>query len=184
MAGGESGAGKEMGAGHGTGGLSAPSAGVWEGVWAQAWQLRIEVAWGDCDDAGIVFYPHFFRWMDTAFHRWLLALGSSHRLITRQFGLIGLPIVEADAKFRSPVSYDDTLVVGVRIEQWLPRRLRVAYRGAKPDGTMVFEGHEIRAPAARDAATGRLRGIDIGPQFRAVFGQGLEADRQSGKASG
>lgn len=142
---------------------------TWGGTWADAWRMDIEIAWGDCDDAGIVFYPHFFRWMDTAFHKWLRVLGSSHRDITRDLGLIGLPIVEANAQFRSPVSYDETLVVGVRIEQWMPRRFKVAYRGARPDGTIVFDGHEVRAPAARDAATGRLTGRDIGPDFKAIF---------------
>ena len=48
---------------------------AWDGDWAEAWRLSHEIAWGDCDDAGIVFYPHFFRWMDTAFHRWLRERG-------------------------------------------------------------------------------------------------------------
>ena len=26
----------------------------------------IRIQWGDCDPAGIVFYPNFFRWMDAA----------------------------------------------------------------------------------------------------------------------
>jgi 4-hydroxybenzoyl-CoA thioesterase len=143
---------------------------VWSGEWSSAWRLEIEIAWGDCDDAGIVFYPQFFRWMDTAFHRWLRVLGSSHRDIVKRFNLIGLPIVDAGAQFRSPVTYDDTLIVGVRIVEWQPRRLRVAYQGAKRDGTLVFEGHEIRAMAAKDAVTGRLKGIDITPDFKALFG--------------
>ena len=142
---------------------------AWAGEWGAAWRMEVEVAWGDCDDAGIVFYPHFFRWMDTAFHKWLRTLGSGHRHITRDFSLIGLPIVEANAQFRSPVSYDETLAVGVRIEAWMPRRFKVAYRGAKTDGTVVFDGHEVRAPAARDAATGRLSGRDINEEFRAIF---------------
>lgn len=145
----------------------APSA--WTGEWSKAWRMTVDIAWGDCDDAGIVFYPHFFRWMDTAFHAWLRSRGSGHRQITHQFGLIGLPIVEANAQFRSPVSYDDSMAVAVRVTEWQPRRFRVGYRGARPEGTLVFEGHEVRAFAARDATTGRLRGMDIAPDFKSLL---------------
>ena len=143
---------------------------AWIGDWAHAWLMDVEIAWGDCDDAGIVFYPHFFRWMDTAFHKWLRVRGSSHREIVKRFGLIGLPIVEANAQFRSPVSYDEMIHVGIRVTEWQPRRFRVGYRGAKPDGTLVFEGHEIRAFAARDAASGRMKGLEVAHEFKALLG--------------
>ena len=139
-------------------------------LWAGAWRMTFEIAWGDCDDAGIVFYPQFFRWMDTAFHRWLRARGSSHRDIVKRFGLVGLPIVDAGAQFRSSISYDEELVVMVRIADWQGRRFRVAYRGMRPDGSNVFEGHEVRALAARDPDTGRLKGRDVTPEFKALFG--------------
>jgi 4-hydroxybenzoyl-CoA thioesterase len=132
--------------------------------------MEVEIAWGDCDDAGIVFYPHFFRWMDTACHRWLRALGMSHRDVVHRFGVIGLPLVDVGAQFRSPVSYDDTLIIAVRVAEWQPRRFRLAYRGTRPDATLVFEGHEIRAFVARDAGSGRLKGIDIAPEFKALLG--------------
>ena len=138
--------------------------------WAGAWRMTFEIAWGDCDDAGIVFYPQFFRWMDTAFHRWLRSRGSSHRDITQRFGLVGLPIVEANAQFRSSISYDDELVVLVRIAEWQGRRFRAGYRGMRLDGSAVFDGHEVRALAARDPETGRLKGRDVTPEFKALLG--------------
>ena len=143
---------------------------AWSGDWANAWRMEVDIAWGDCDHAGIVFYPHFFRWMDTAFHRWLRSMGSSHRDITKRFGLVGLPLVDVGAVFRSPVSYDDTMMVGVRVDEWQARRFRLGYRGARPDGTLVFEGHEVRAFAARDAMTGKLKGADIAPEFKTLLG--------------
>jgi YbgC/YbaW family acyl-CoA thioester hydrolase len=138
---------------------------------ATGWTTELEIAWGDCDDAGIVFYPHFFRWMDTAFHRLLRAKGTSHRDLTQRYGVIGTPIVEAHAEFRSPVSYDDTLVIEVRVGDWAKSRFKIAYTGRRPDGTLVFEGHEVRAFAARDAATGRLRGREIAEEFKGLFAQ-------------
>ncbi len=40
---------------------------------------QIEVGWGDCDPAGIVFYPNFYRWFDACSHALLTARGLSHR---------------------------------------------------------------------------------------------------------
>jgi YbgC/YbaW family acyl-CoA thioester hydrolase len=134
-----------------------------------AWTTAYEIEWGDCDDAGIVFYPHFFRWMDTSFHRFLRARGTSHRKAIEEYGLIGLPIVEAHAEFRSAVSYDDTMTVSVRIADWQPRRFRIAYEGRKPDSSLVFEGYEIRACASRDAATGKLSGREVPAMLKAAL---------------
>ena len=41
------------------------------------------VEWGDCDEAGIVYYPRYFYWMDCAFHRFLRARGLSYREFKR-----------------------------------------------------------------------------------------------------
>ena len=35
--------------------------------------LRIE--WGDCDPAGIVFFPNYSRWMDAASHHFFVRCG-------------------------------------------------------------------------------------------------------------
>ena len=35
----------------------------------------VQIQWGDCDPAGIVFYPNFLRWMDAASLRYFSADG-------------------------------------------------------------------------------------------------------------
>ncbi len=39
---------------------------------------EVTVEWGDCDPAGIVSYPSYFRWCDQASHRLLVAAGVAH----------------------------------------------------------------------------------------------------------
>lgn len=34
-----------------------------------------DITFGDCDPAGIVFYPNAFRWMDAGFHTLLRPVG-------------------------------------------------------------------------------------------------------------
>lgn len=39
--------------------------------------VRVQVGWGDCDPAGIVFYPRFYVWMDTVSHVLAREMGAS-----------------------------------------------------------------------------------------------------------
>src|SRR5476649_1911306 len=72
------------------------------------------IAWGDCDAAGIVYYPRFFHFMDIAFQTLMRKADLNHRILLRQFG-VRVPIVDANAKFLSPASYEDRLVVNAEI---------------------------------------------------------------------
>ena len=40
--------------------------------------MTLTVGWGDCDPAGIVFYPNYFRWFDDASWRLFEAGGLPH----------------------------------------------------------------------------------------------------------
>ena len=71
--------------------------------------LRIE--WGDCDPAGIVFYPRFFAWMDLASHVLAREMGIPREAMLPPGGDCGFPIVGATAQFLSSAKMDDQLEV-------------------------------------------------------------------------
>ena len=60
------------------------------------------VEWGDCDDFGIVYYPHYFEWFDSAFHRMCLTKGYTQRNLREKFGAQGTPLIDADVTFSRP----------------------------------------------------------------------------------
>lgn len=127
----------------------------------------VEVAWGDCDAAGIVFYPQFFRFMDTAFHRLLRSRGTGQRELQGEFGVLGTPLMEASAVFKSPARYDDILAMRVVIEELGPKIIRIAYSASLGD-RLVFTGREVRALVAeRD---GKLKSVELPEAFRSLFG--------------
>ena len=37
--------------------------------------IQLHVEFGDCDPAGIVFYPNYFRWMDVGTRRFFASCG-------------------------------------------------------------------------------------------------------------
>jgi 4-hydroxybenzoyl-CoA thioesterase len=140
----------------------------WEGLRAMAggylWGATVE--FGDCDEAGIVFYPKYFYWFDCAFQGLLRRCGLSQRALRARFGAV-TPIVDAGARFRAPASYDDVLAVAVAVELWEERRFRLRYEVRCGD-RLVAEGHEVRAWAVLKP-DGGIGGGAVPAGFRALL---------------
>jgi len=121
------------------------------------------IEWGDCDEAGVVFYPNYFYWLDCTFQRLLRDRGLSQRELMRRFGAV-TPLVDAGAKFRGPAKYDDVLRVEALVETWETRRFRMVYKLSVAD-RLVAEGFEVRAWANKDA-NGAMSGCPIDETFK------------------
>ena len=129
-------------------------------------KTKIIIEWGDCDEAGIVFYPNYFYWFDCAFQRLLRARGLSQRELRRRFQAV-TPIVKADADFKAPARYDDELEIDVTMTLESPRRFKAGYH-LRTNGKTIAVGYELRA-FARIAADGSLSGADVDPEFFALL---------------
>ncbi|MEM9740891.1 MAG: acyl-CoA thioesterase [Pseudomonadota bacterium] len=115
------------------------------------------VSFGDCDPAGIVFYPNIFAWLDRTFHGFLREAGGGHGAICAALGLKGVGLVEAHCGFRSPLVDGNALTVTITDIDWGERGFRVAYSGdvgARP----AFKGYEDRALFVEQ--DGRMRAGD------------------------
>jgi 4-hydroxybenzoyl-CoA thioesterase len=79
----------------------------------------VQIEFGDCDPARIVWFPNFFRWIDAASRHFFVSCGVPpwHEL-EKSRGLIGTPIVNTEAKFLSTVTYGDRLDIKVSIPEW------------------------------------------------------------------
>jgi len=111
---------------------------------------RFTVEFGDCDPAGIVFYPNYFRWMDAASLHFFRAVGVPpwHELAA-ETGIIGTPIVDVSARFLRTASYGDLIDVEATIVEWRGKSFvfkHVIRRGAD----ILVEGVEVRIFARRN----------------------------------
>lgn len=131
-----------------------------------AFKRELTIAWGDCDDAGIVFYPNFFYWYDTTYHFYLSSLGTDLRDIKARFQAV-TPLVDAGSKFRSPITYGDVVQIEAKLAEWADRRFRLEYVVTCGD-RLVATGHELRAWAQFDE-NGKLRGAPVPEEFKALF---------------
>lgn len=131
-------------------------------------QLDVRIVWGDCDEQGIVFYPQYFYWMDSAFQALLRDAGLSLRAMREEFDMVGLPIVEANARFRSSVSHEDILRIEATMAHVGEKSLRAEYNGYCGD-RLVFEGFEARVWLGH-AGDGRPAAAAIPAAFKTAFG--------------
>ena len=107
--------------------------------------LRIE--WGQCDPAGIVFYPQYLIIFDTS-TGWLFErTGLTPLAMRKKYGIVGIPIVEVRARFLVPCRFDDEVIVESEVSEWGRSSFTVRHRVLK-EGKLALEGFEKRVWAA------------------------------------
>ncbi len=129
--------------------------------------LETIVQWGDCDEQGVVFYPRYFYWMDCGYQGLLRSRRLNQRMLRARFGVVGTPLVKAEATFAAPVTYEDRLIVEAEIARWGDSSFAVAYRGLS-GGRVVFSGNEIRVWLM--PGDGSPRAMTVPAEFRAALG--------------
>jgi 4-hydroxybenzoyl-CoA thioesterase len=130
---------------------------------------RVDVHFGDCDPAGIVFFPNFSRWMDEASLAFFMACGlPPWRELEKTRGIVGTPLLEIHTKFIKPATYGQTLEVHTTIEDWAAKTFRHRHVVKRGD-TLICEGTEVRAFIVRDAADReRIRAIPVPEDIKAL----------------
>jgi 4-hydroxybenzoyl-CoA thioesterase len=121
-------------------------------------QIDIPVEWGDSDPATIVFYPNFFKWFDIGTWRLFEAAGLSYDVLTSEYGLCGMPLVEATAKFSSPIRYGDTVRLTSHVSVWSRKTFEVTHR-AEVGGQLRARGSETRVLARQPAGPGTIEAV-------------------------
>lgn len=110
----------------------------------------VEIEFGDCDPAGIVYYPNYFRMFDASTaHLFEAALGMKKIAWIRHFGIVGIPMVDTGAKFLRPSAFGDVVSIETTITELRRSSFVVGHRLFSGDALAV-EAHEIRVWAGRD----------------------------------
>ena len=129
----------------------------------------VNVQFGDCDPGGIVFFPNFSRWMDAASLMFFTQCGvPPWRVLERERGIVGTPLLEINTKFLKTVTYGETIQIATHIEEWRRAVFIQMHRVTRGD-ELVCEGREVRAFVKRDDNDrDRLRAIPIPDDIRAL----------------
>jgi len=130
----------------------------------------VRIEWGDCDPAGIVFYPRFFAMFDASttalFER---ALGMSKYRFLQRYGVIGYPMADTRARFILPAKFGDDVVIETTVKEFRRTSFDVEHRLTN-GGELAVENFETRVWAARDPADPeRLKAVPIPAEVVAKF---------------
>jgi 4-hydroxybenzoyl-CoA thioesterase len=98
------------------------------GPCAGVFRLPVHVRWGDCDPAGIMYFPRFFERFHDAMERWFevsLGLPYDALIVGRR---LGLPSVHTEADFRVPCRFGERLEVELQVAKLGRSSIELSYR--------------------------------------------------------
>ena len=131
---------------------------------------EMEVEWGHCDPAGIVFHPRYFEWFDACAAALLdLATGEPKAATLRRYGIVGIPVVEAGANFHAPCRHGDLVSIVTTIADVGRSSFKLRH-ALRHGATLAVEGWSTRVwagPHPDDPA--RIRAVPLPPGLAARF---------------
>lgn len=109
---------------------------------------RLRVRFHECDPQGVVFYAHYFAYVDVALtEMWREAFGSYGDVVAAGTDVV---VVEAASTFRASARFDDDLDVELRIERLGTTSMAMA-TAIRRDDELLVDGRIVHVFV--DAAT-------------------------------
>jgi len=111
----------------------------------------IHVEWGDCDPAGIVYYPRYFAYFDNCTAALFEAAGLPKHQMLKAYGIVGIPMVDTRARFLAPSHFGDDVIVESSITEWRRSSFDVQHKLFRRE-VLSVECSETRVWAVRSTA--------------------------------
>jgi 4-hydroxybenzoyl-CoA thioesterase len=126
---------------------------------------QVTVQWGDCDPAGIVYFPNYFSYFDASTNAlFLRALGFNKYEMIRKYDIVGIPLVDVSARFILPSVFGEVVTIESSVAEIGRSSFRMLHRLLK-DETLAVEGRETRVWVGRDPNNpDKLKGKPIPPE--------------------
>jgi 4-hydroxybenzoyl-CoA thioesterase len=123
--------------------------------------LRIE--WGDCDPAGIVFYPRYLAFFDASTTALIeRALGMTKHAYLKAYDCAGHPLVSTHARFIIPTRFGDDVTIESTVTAIRRSSFDIGHRLIK-DGRLAVEGSETRVWVRGDPAGKGMKSAPLPP---------------------
>ena len=130
----------------------------------------IHVEWGDCDPAGIVYYPRYFAYFDNCTAALFEAAGLPKHQMLKTYGIVGIPMVDTRARFFAPSRFGDDVAVESSISEWRRSSFEVQHKLFKGE-VLAVECSETRVWAVRSKTNPeRIEGQSVPQDVIARFG--------------
>ena len=129
----------------------------------------VQLRWGECDPAGIIFYPTYFLWFDAAAWNMFAQVGYDAKRMRAEHR--SMPLVAAACEFKHPAEQEDRCEVRSRVSRWGGKSFVVAHDVVRvADGALLAQGSETRVWGRYENGPGTaLKGQPIGEDLKALF---------------
>jgi 4-hydroxybenzoyl-CoA thioesterase len=105
--------------------------------------LNYTVRFGDCDPAGIVYFPRFYDFFHQAMEAWFPAeLGLGYDVFIRGRKL-GFPAVRSEAEFQQPSRFGETISIELRVTKLGRSSINFGYRIRGPEAELRVSGASV-----------------------------------------
>jgi 4-hydroxybenzoyl-CoA thioesterase len=130
--------------------------------------LNYTVRFGDCDPAGIVYFPRFYDFFHQAMETWFPAeLGFGYDEFVRGRKL-GFPAVRSEADFERPSRFGETIAIGMRVTKLGRSSIGFGYVITGPQGEVRVRGASVCVCMDLDPSSpGHGRGVELPGDLRA-----------------
>ena len=121
----------------------------------------VRIEWGDCDPAGIVYYPRYLAFFDACTSALIeRALGMTKQQYLKAYDFGGHPLVNTHARFIIPTRFGDDVTIETRATDVRRSSFDVHHRLLK-NGALAVEGFETRVWVQGDPAKGTMKSAPI-----------------------
>ena len=136
----------------------------------------IRIEWGDCDPAGIVYFPRYLEYFDRCTRALFERAGFFKRDMLKKYSIAGIPVVDIQAQFMIPSRYGDDVVVESSVSKWGDSSFVVRHRLMR-GGALAIECFETRVWVAQVSEDPlKFAGRSIPQKVKKAFGDMAQAE--------
>ena len=130
---------------------------------------RRTLAWGECDPAGIIFYPNYYRFMDEA--AWAMFAQAGYGAERMRSEHYSLPLVNSGCEFLSSPLFGDEIEIRSKVAKWGRSSFSLAHEFVlAKDGRLLARGSESRVWCRYEAGPGSpLKSVPIPNDVRVAL---------------
>ena len=127
-------------------------------------EVRLRVRYAETDKMGVVYHSNFFIWMEIGRVELMRNLGFDYKQMELEDDC-HLPVVDARCRYKSPVYYDEEVIVRTELRNIRQSLMRFGYEIMRQkDGTLVAE-----AETTHIVVNARMEKRQLPHRYRAAF---------------
>ena len=134
-------------------------------------QRKHFIEFGDCDPAGIVYFPRYLEWFDAALQHHFRQLGLAKADIIAKYGFVAFPVVDLKVTYSTPSTFHEEVIIETQILEMRRSSFVTRHRLLRPEKergeSVAVEAIETRVWAGRHPEDPtRFQGMPIPEEVR------------------